>query len=112
MTEGKNYLYLREGSGKSPKPIKAKACEMEGRERGKTGGDRVKMLTSKSVMSTVRLVVVECLACTGSENVSMHYFVDRRAGTGGATPRGTPHSGRCRGRDSGGWCPGTWTAQC
>lgn len=53
-----------------------------------------------------------CLDCTECKNVSANYFVNRMAGTGGVIPRGTPHSGRYRGQDSGGWCPGTWTAQC
>lgn len=44
--------------------------------------------------------------------LSEYYSVGTRAGTAAGTPRGKPHFGRCRGRGSGGWCPGTWTAQC
>ena len=39
MSGGKNNLYLREGSGKPPKSIKAKACEIKMRDRN-GGGER------------------------------------------------------------------------
>lgn len=67
-------------------------------------------LKQQLVSSSARTWMRE--ASRACEGHSKYYFVNRRAGTVGVTPHGTPHSARSRGRGSGGWCPGTWTAQC